>query len=445
MSVPEIEITDVGAAQLQLRLLQDAIRIGQASPSGGLIRLEIPANDVPDPELSIVIPAMNERITIAEFIQWCHAGMEAAGVSGEILIVDSSTDETPEIALSLGARVLRTPKRGLGRAYIDAIPFIRGKYVLMGDADCTYDFRHLQGFVEQFRKGAEFIMGSRFKGSIEPGSMPPLHQYFGTPLTTKILNILYATNFSDIHCGMRGISTGALVRINLESQSWEYASEMVLKSVCLRLRTAEVPVSFLKDKDGRLSHMKRGGWLEPWRAGWINLRAMLLYGADLFLLKPGLVMLAAGLVILLPASLGPVRIGPVTLMLHWMLLGLTLSMVGLQSAYLGCIVQVMYGYSEGLRARRLRQFGYNRMMALSAAAAAMGIAAAVPLARQYLNLGLRLPEHNDAASHLAVTGLLLVISAFLTFSSTLVMHAVAVWTGRTARRLDDPMTKTGVD
>ncbi|HEY3441028.1 MAG TPA: glycosyltransferase family 2 protein [Paludibaculum sp.] len=426
-------MTDVTTQQLNLRHLHDAMRIGAfAAPDTG-IRLEIPANDTPDPELSIVIPAMNECITIAEFILWCREGMESAGVRGEILIVDSSTDQTPQIALSLGARVLRTPKRGLGRAYIDAIPFIRGKYVLMGDADCTYDFRHLGGFVEQFRAGAEFILGSRFKGSIEPGSMPPLHQYFGTPFTTQILNTLYSTHFSDIHCGMRGISTEALVRINLESQSWEYASEMVLKSVCLGLKTAEVPVRFLKDKEGRLSHMKRGGWLEPWRAGWINLRAMLLYGADFFLLKPGLVLLAVGLAILLPASLGPVRIGPVTLMLHWMLLGLTLSVVGLQSAYLGCIVQVMYGYSETLRAKRLRQFSYNRMMSLSAGAAALGLAAAVPLARQYIQLGLRLPEHNDATSHIGVTGLLLFIGAFLTFSSTLVMHAVAVWTQRSAR------------
>src|ERR1039458_3450118 len=152
------------------------------------IRLDIPEDDVAEPELTILIPSLNERLSIAEFIEWCLSGLRKANIAGEILIVDSSTDETPDIALSMGARVLRTPKRGLGRAYIDAIPYIRGKYVLLGDADCTYNFREIEEFVRQFRAGYEFVMGSRFKGSIEPGSMPALHRYFGTPLTTAILN-----------------------------------------------------------------------------------------------------------------------------------------------------------------------------------------------------------------------------------------------------------------
>ena len=194
-------------------------------------------------------------------------GLDAAGVAGEILIVDSSTDRTAELALAGGARVLRTPKRGLGRAYIDALPFVRGKWIIMGDADCTYDFRQLRPFVEQFRDGYEYVMGSRWKGSIEPGSMPALHRYFGTPLTTCILNLVYSSRFSDIHCGMRGITRDALERMNLQSQSWEYASEMVLKSVHMELRTTEVPVTFLKDRDGRVSHHKREGWLSPVQGG----------------------------------------------------------------------------------------------------------------------------------------------------------------------------------
>src|SRR5205823_7867684 len=131
-----------------------------------------PADDVAGPELSIVVRARDGELTIAEFVRWCHEGLRRAGVVGEILIVDSSTDRTAELALAGGARVLRTPKRGLGRAYIDAIPFIRGRYVLMGDCDCTYDFRELAPFVEKFRGGAEFVMGSRFRGYIQLGSMP---------------------------------------------------------------------------------------------------------------------------------------------------------------------------------------------------------------------------------------------------------------------------------
>ncbi|HXM42732.1 MAG TPA: glycosyltransferase family 2 protein [Bryobacteraceae bacterium] len=387
------------------------------------IELLTPAEDVADPLLSIVVPALNERIAIAEFVQWCKAGLAAAGIRGEILIVDSSTDNTPAIALASGARVLRTPRRGLGRAYIDAIPYIRGKYVLMGDADCTYDFRELSGFVRQFRAGYEFIMGSRFRGVIEPHSMPALHRYFGTPLTTAILNILYSTGFSDIHCGMRGITRDALVRLDLKSQSWEYASEMVLKAVCLKLKTAEVPVHFLKDPAGRLSHMKRNGWLEPWRAGWINLRAMLLFGADFFLLRPGLVLLALGLLITVPVSLGPLPLGPVTLSLNWMMLGLTLSVVGLQCFYLGCIVQVMYRYSPARAERWLRLFSYDRAMLASGLAGLAGCALGVPLIREYVAGGLRLPSMPTPQMHLAVLGLLFLIAGFYTFSCTLVLHA----------------------
>jgi hypothetical protein len=145
--------------------------------------------DVPDPELSIVIPALNEEKTVGDFVDWCWEGLAKAGINGEVLIVDSSSDRTAEIAVEHGARVLRTPTRGLGRAYIDAVPFIRGRYVLMGDADCTYDFRSLASFVERFQQGYEFVMGLRWKGSIEPGSMPALHRYLGTQVTTWILNV----------------------------------------------------------------------------------------------------------------------------------------------------------------------------------------------------------------------------------------------------------------
>src|SRR5690242_11058565 len=170
------------------------------------LELLIPENDAIEPELSIVIPAMNESLTIEEFVAWCHEGLDAAGIVGEILIVDSSTDGTAELAVANGARVLKAPARGLGRAYIDAIPYIRGKWIVMGDADCTYDFRELAPFVAEFQKGAEFVMGSRFRGSIEEGAMPGLHRYFGTPLTTWILNRIYGSRYSDIHCGMRGLT-----------------------------------------------------------------------------------------------------------------------------------------------------------------------------------------------------------------------------------------------
>jgi glycosyltransferase involved in cell wall biosynthesis len=393
------------------------------------LQLLIPDNDVSEPELSIVIPALNEQITIGRFVDWCLEGLQQANIRGEIIIIDSSSDLTGEIALSRGARVLRAPKRGLGRAYIDALAIIRGKYVLMGDADCTYDFRELKSFMECFRSGYEYVMGSRFRGYIEPGSMPPLHQYFGTPITGWILNFLYGSRFSDIHCGMRGITSDALRKMDLQSQSWEYASEMVLKSVRMNLRTAEVPVRFLKDEKGRLSHHKRAGWFSPWHAAWINLKAMFVYGADFFLYWPGLMLLFIGLLLTLPLSRGPVSVGPITFSLHWMLFGLTLCVLGLHGFYVGALARVFFDYSGETSRRWLEMFSYTRSVLFSALAIGAGGALATPLVFWYIRSGFRLTDDVFPTTHLAVMGLLLVITGFMNFTFTLALHA-AVANGR---------------
>ena len=391
-------------------------------PTDPEIRLLIPFNDVQDPEISLVVPAMNEEITIAEFVAWCHEGLARAGVRGEIVIVDSSTDRTPQIAASLGARVLCTPKRGLGRAYIDALPIVRGKWIVMGDADCTYDFRNLEPFVEEFRAHFEYVMGSRWKGSIEEGSMPWLHKRLGTPITTWILNRLYRSKFSDIHCGMRGITKDGLERMSLSSQSWEYASEMVLKSVHLGLRTAEVPVTFLKDQEGRVSHHRRMGWFSPFQAAWINLKAMFIYGADFFLIRPGGFLLLLGLILTLPLSLGPVTVAGITYSLFWMLLGLTFAIVGLQAMYLGILAEVFYDYRDRKTAARLQEFRYTRTVSAALGAMAIGVSLAIPLVQRYFRGGLTL-SGDMRPYHLAVTGLLFLMGGFSTFTFTLVLHA----------------------
>jgi hypothetical protein len=393
------------------------------------LELLVPGEDVENPEFSIVVPALNEELTMATFIAWCREGMRKAGVATEILIVDSSTDRTAEIALAAGARVLKAPKRGLGRAYIDSLPYIRGTYVILGDCDCTYDFRELEPFVTKFRAGAEFVMGSRFRGYIEPGAMPALHRYLGTPVTTLILNVIFSSHFSDIHCGMRGITRAALDRMGLRSQSWEYASEMVLKSVHMRLRTEEVPIRFLKDQEGRVSHHKRAGWFSPWEAAWINLRAMFIYGSAFFLYRPGLLVAALGAALMLPLSFGPVTLGPITFSLHWMLLGLTLATVGLQCTYLGILAQVFFDYSGETTKRWFALFPYTRTVLIAAATFAAGLTLTGWLVEYYVTHGLRLDDPNANVSYLGVTGLFLTIAGFVTFTFTLLLHAtaVAVW------------------
>jgi glycosyltransferase involved in cell wall biosynthesis len=392
------------------------------------LQLLVPEDDVADPEFSIVVPALNEALTIGDFIDWCKEGLAKAGMRGEILIIDSSTDATATIAVSKGARVLRTPKRGLGRAYIDSLPFIRGTFVIMGDCDCTYDFRELEPFATKFRQGVEFIMGSRFRGYIEPGAMPPLHRYLGTPVTTWILNVIFTSHFSDIHCGMRGMTRAALERMGLRSQSWEYASEMVLKSVHMKLKTDEVPIRFLADREGRLSHHKRSGWFSPWAAAWINLRAMFVYGAAFFLYRPGLVLATLGFALTLPLSFGPLTVGPIVFSFHWMLFGLTLATLGLQCIYMGVLAQIFFDYSGDISKRWFARFPYTRTVGIAAGLFFLGLILGCALIAVYIHHAFALSEESPV-NFLGVTGLLLMIAGFTTFTFTLLLHstAVAVW------------------
>lgn len=394
------------------------VKSGNAASGCGIEHLQPEGTTLGNVELSIVIPAMNEEVTVGEFIEWCKEGLMRAGVAGQILIVDSSTDNTPNIVLEHGGEVLRTPKRGVGRAYIDAIPYVRGRWILMGDADLTYDFREIAPFVEEFRKGAEFIMGSRFRGSIEKGAMPKLHRYFGTPLTNWILNRIYRSNYSDIHCGIRGVTREALGEINITSEGWEYASEMVLKAARLKLASAEVPIKFYKDREGRLSHHLRVGWRSPWLAGWVNLKVMLVYAADSFLLKAGAVLLVIGLVLSLGLSAGPVRIGRIGFSLYWMLLGVTCATLGYSSIQIGVLARVMHGLKPRFVDRLQKIMTFDRGMIASAGLSVAGLVLLGNLTYHYLKHGLEL----EAISHPAILGLLLVILGFQTFGFALLME-----------------------
>ncbi|HWA26111.1 MAG TPA: glycosyltransferase [Lacunisphaera sp.] len=388
-------------------------------PAPTVVEHLLPPGLTPGPvDLSLVVPALNEAITVGEFVAWCKLGLQVAGVTGQILIVDSSTDATPDLVLAAGGEVLRVPKRGLGRAYIDALPYIRGRWIIMGDADLTYDFRELAPFVIQFRAGADFVMGSRFDGDIEAGSMPPLHRYFGTPLTTWILNRIYGSRYTDIHCGMRGVTREALMRIDLKSQSWEYASEMVLKAARLGLRIEEVPVKFYKDREGRLSHHRRMGWLSPWIAGWLNLKVMLVYSPDSFLLVPGAVLMMAGLVLSVPLGFGPLVIGGVGFELHWMLLGVTCVTLGYGCFQVGVLARIMHGLRPGLAERIQKLLAYDRGMVLAGLLVLVGLFFGGQLVWHYIQVGLRL----SAVSYRAILGLLFIILGFQTFGFTLLLE-----------------------
>jgi hypothetical protein len=222
---------------------------------------------------------------------------------------------------------------------------------------------------------------------------------------------------------MRGISKAGFVRMDLQSQSWQYASEMVLKSVHMRLRTSEVPIRFLKDRDGRLSHHKRSGWFSPWHAAWINLQAMFVYGADFFLFKPGLLLLALGSLLTFPLSFGPVTLGPITFSLYWMLLGVSLALLGLQCVYMGILAKVFFDYSGDVKAKWFRRFSYTRAVAISGGAFALGLGLALNLSVYYFRNHFSLV---GTTNNLGITGLLLMIIGFMSFTFTLILHSTAV-------------------
>jgi glycosyltransferase involved in cell wall biosynthesis len=372
------------------------------------------------PEVSIVVPCLNEELTVGEFVDWCHEGLAAAEVRGEVLIVDSSTDRSPIIAAEHGARVITVPRRGLGRAYIDAIAHVRGEIVIMGDCDLTYDFRKLDGFVAAIRGGHDFVMGTRTRGVIEPGAMPALHRYFGSPATTSMFNVIYGTRFSDIHCGMRAITLGALKRMRLESHGWEYASEMILKARRLGMRTTEVPVRFWKDREGRESHLKRGGWRTPWIAGWNSLRVMFLYAPDFFLLRPGAVLFAAGLALSAVLAFGRFSALGIAFDLHWMLLATVVTTVGYSAVQLALLARVFYDFDQRFTDRILGFVTYNRGVAASALLILAGMIPNVVLLIDWVSNNF----HLRSIQYSSVFGLLLVILGFQTFGFTLLLHMI---------------------
>ena len=195
-------------------------------------------------DVSVVIPTKNEELVVEQFVEWCNLGFKKAQVKGQIIFADNSTDSTPELAVKKGVKVVKIKEPGVGRAYREVAAHIDGKVVILGDADCTYDFREIAQFLEKINEGNDFVIGSRFKGNIQKGAMPLAHQYFGTPLTTAIFDLIHGVRYSDIHCGMRAMPTEVFKNILPHESGWQYASEMLAKVRHRKLRSVEIPIDF---------------------------------------------------------------------------------------------------------------------------------------------------------------------------------------------------------
>jgi glycosyltransferase involved in cell wall biosynthesis len=293
-------------------------------------------------ELSVLMPCLNEAETIQTCIHKAQKFLAENNVGGEVVIGDNgSTDGSQALAEAAGARVVNVAVRGYGAALFGATVNARGTYVIMGDADDSYDFTALAPFLEKLREGYDLVMGNRFSGGIRPGAMPWKNRYIGNPILSGIGRLFFRCPARDFHCGLRGYSADAFRRMDLQTTGMEFASEMVIKANLLGMRIAEVPATL--DPDGR----SRPPHLRPWRDGWRSLRFMLLYSPRWLFLIPGLLLMLLGGTGVVALSAGNVSAGGIHLGVHTMLYAAMTMLVGYQAVVFSVFTKV-YAINEGL-------------------------------------------------------------------------------------------------
>lgn len=292
-------------------------------------------------EVSVVIPTLNEEKTIGICIDKIKKIFQENKIKGEIIVSDSSSDNTPKIAASKGAKVVHPKERGYGNAYLEGINASKGDYIIIGDADNTYDFLEIPKFLDPLRdKNADFVIGNRFSGGIKKGAMPWMHRYIGNPLLTKILNLFFHGKVSDAHCGMRSFTRDAWEKLGLKTGGMEFASEMIIKAIQKGLLIKEVPIT-LYPRTG--SPPK----INSFNDGWRHLRFMMLLAPNYLFMIPGTFLFLSGLILMILLLFGPLLIGNVKLDIHPMILGSLLTLFGFQIVSYSFIVKE-YGVTEGL-------------------------------------------------------------------------------------------------
>ncbi len=292
-------------------------------------------------ELTVVMPCLNEAETVATCVAKAVRFIADSGISGEVVVADNgSTDGSQRLAQEAGARVVPVNEKGYGNALMGGIVAARGEYVIMGDADDSYDFSNLMPFITQLRKGADLVMGNRFAGGIEPGAMPKLHRYLGNPVLSFVGRLFFHSPIGDFHCGLRGFRKDSALKLGLQATGMEFASEMVVKATLANQKITEVPTTLSKDGRSRPPHLR------SWRDGWRHLRFLLLFSPRWLFFLPGLFLFGAGLVIGAIIAAGPLTIGGVTFDVDTLVGASAMVVIGFQAVLFWLFTQV-YAGSEG--------------------------------------------------------------------------------------------------
>jgi glycosyltransferase involved in cell wall biosynthesis len=276
-------------------------------------------------ELTILMPCLNEAATVGRCIAKARDFLQRAGIEGEVLVADNGSDDgSPALARAAGARVVEVAERGYGAALLGGIAAARGRYVVLGDADDSYDFSRLEPFIDKLRDGYPLVVGNRFQGGIRPGAMPALHRWLGNPLLSFVGRLFFGARVGDFHCGLRGFEREAVAALALKSPGMEFASELIVKAALAGWRIAEVPTVLHPDGRGRPPHLRR------WRDGWRHLRFLLLFSPRWLFLYPGLALLLAGAGLTTALYFTPLRVLGAGLDIHSMLYASAAALLGLQ-------------------------------------------------------------------------------------------------------------------
>jgi glycosyltransferase involved in cell wall biosynthesis len=276
-------------------------------------------------ELTILMPCLNEAATVGKCVEKARAFLQRSGVAGEVLVADNgSQDDSRRLAERAGARVIEVPQRGYGAALAAGISAAQGRFVIMADADDSYDFSRLEGFVAKLREGYPLVMGNRFRGAILAGAMPPLHRYLGNPVLSFIGRLFFRTRVGDFHCGLRGFDRAALLALQPRTTGMEFASEVIVRAALAGWRIAEVPVTLHPDGRGRPSHLR------SWRDGWRHLRFLLLFCPRWLFLYPGALLVVLGVLLTSLLYFAPLQIGGIGLDVHSMLYASAAALLGMQ-------------------------------------------------------------------------------------------------------------------